>query len=147
MSVFGKLFERDKGIYKLTRHTVRDGIVVLNALEFRENRLGVAELSDGIKIGVLKRGDEFRAFAMQCPHMGGDLSNGKYCIEDRTLHCPWHGYTFEMEDGRMVKNPNVEMMLKARNKTENFDPDAGVTYRIKRYPATVIGPELHIQIG
>jgi nitrite reductase/ring-hydroxylating ferredoxin subunit len=146
MSVFGRLFERDKGIYKLTPHAVRDGVAVLNALEVKENRLGVVELPDGIKIGVIKRGGDFRVFGLQCPHMGGDLSGGRYCSEDRTLQCPWHGYVFELQNGRMINNPNVEMMQKARIKTKHFDPDAGVTYHMRRYPATVVGSELDVQI-
>jgi len=74
--------------------------------------LGDSELSDGghRKVGVAevsvllhRSGADIHALDSVCSHMGGPLDKGK--IADGCVTCPWHGSTFRLEDGSIVRGP------------------------------------------
>lgn len=74
--------------------------------------LGEAELSDGghrkvdvagISVLLHRSGSEIRALDSVCSHMGGPLEEGE--IVDGCVVCPWHGSTFRLEDGSIVRGP------------------------------------------
>ncbi len=69
---------------------------------------------DGLKSGTMKRvfaegheilltrvGDKYYATHNQCPHMKGDLSQGK--LEGTIVTCPVHGSQFYVSDGQVVR--------------------------------------------
>lgn len=54
---------------------------------------------------VVREGGEVFALADVCAHLGGPLSEGE--IRDGCVRCPWHGSTFELADGRVVRGPSA----------------------------------------
>lgn len=48
-------------------------------------------------------GGEIKAYAGRCTHRGGPLHEGK--VVDGCIVCPWHGSTFDVEDGSVVHGP------------------------------------------
>lgn len=47
---------------------------------------------------------EFFATSSKCRHLGADLAKGSI-DDDGCLVCPWHGATYDVTTGRMVKGP------------------------------------------
>lgn len=41
-----------------------------------------------------------------CPHQGGPLGQG--VLEGTTITCPWHGWQFNVTDGKNLLNPGIE---------------------------------------
>ncbi len=73
----------------------------------------VKELKDGamrmVMVGgrevlVAKVGDKFYAVQNRCPHMGGNLSQGK--LEGTIVTCPRHASQFDLRDGRVIRWTN-----------------------------------------
>jgi len=53
-----------------------------------------------------------------CPHAGGDLSDGY--LQDSRIHCPWHGWSFNLTDGKSPLYPNMGIQsypVRLRNNT------------------------------
>jgi nitrite reductase/ring-hydroxylating ferredoxin subunit/uncharacterized membrane protein len=72
----------------------------------------LADLQDGMPLRVetddapvmlLRQGDDIRAIAATCPHLGGPLDEGK--IEGETVACPWHNSVFSLVDGSVLHGP------------------------------------------
>lgn len=71
-----------------------------------------SDLSDGAGLAV-KAGDkaialfrvEGRCYAIDnaCPHRGGPLAEGD--VEGHTVHCPWHGWTWDVRTGLNPRQP------------------------------------------
>ncbi|WP_433135844.1 Rieske 2Fe-2S domain-containing protein [Actinomadura nitritigenes] len=54
----------------------------------------------GEKIVLIRDGGTVRALHDRCPHRGVPLSLGRRQF-DGTISCPYHGWTFDLEDGRL----------------------------------------------
>lgn len=76
--------------------------------------LPYAELTEGrlhrVRAGgadvVLHReagSDHVKALAATCSHLGGPLDEGT--VSDGCVTCPWHGSTFALDDGDIVRGP------------------------------------------
>ena len=89
------------------------------------------------RIGVFFLEEKYVAFDMQCPHLGGDLSSGKYQADEHSITCPWHGYEFDLKEGEFLNNPNEEAMCVARVKSNYFDPDILFSGKLKSVNLTV----------
>jgi len=70
----------------------------------------VGELEDGAmkvvnaagrEVLLARVGDKYYAADSHCPHMGGELSQGK--LEGTVVTCPRHGSQFDLSDGRVVR--------------------------------------------
>jgi len=57
--------------------------------------------ADGHEILLARVGDKYYATDNQCPHMKGDLSQGK--LEGTIVTCPVHGSQFYVSDGALVR--------------------------------------------
>lgn len=57
----------------------------------------------GITVLLHRSGDRVQALDALCSHMGGPLGEGK--VEDGCVTCPWHGSTFRLTDGTVVRGP------------------------------------------
>jgi len=55
----------------------------------------------GREILLAKVGDKYYAVDGRCPHMKGDLSQGK--LEGTVITCPLHGSQFDISNGRVVR--------------------------------------------
>ena len=76
----------------------------------RETEVGSApELVPGVVRGagryaVGNANGELFAVTRRCRHMGSDLANGSIDPEG-CLVCPWHGASYDVATGRMVRGP------------------------------------------
>jgi nitrite reductase/ring-hydroxylating ferredoxin subunit/uncharacterized membrane protein len=52
---------------------------------------------------LVRDGGGLRALASTCSHAGGPLDEGEFT--DGCVICPWHGSTFRLEDGSVVRGP------------------------------------------
>jgi len=57
--------------------------------------------AEGHEILLARVGDKYYAADNQCPHMKGDLSQGK--LEGTIVTCPVHGSQFYISDGQVVR--------------------------------------------
>jgi 3-phenylpropionate/trans-cinnamate dioxygenase ferredoxin component len=55
----------------------------------------------GREIILARIGDKYYAVDGRCPHMKGDLSQGK--LEGTVVTCPRHGSQFDISNGRVVR--------------------------------------------
>jgi 3-phenylpropionate/trans-cinnamate dioxygenase ferredoxin component len=58
-------------------------------------------LVQGERILLARTGSNYYAADNRCPHMGGQLSQGK--LEGTIVTCPLHGSQFDLTDGRVVR--------------------------------------------
>jgi len=56
---------------------------------------------DGREILLARADDQYYATDNRCPHMGGNLSQGK--LEGTVVTCPRHNSQFDLKDGRVVR--------------------------------------------
>ena len=75
---------------------------------------------EGRSIGVFNVNGSFYAVRNRCPHKGAPLCKGqikglvlgpepyRYTIEreGEILKCPWHGWEFDLTNGRSIYNPH-----------------------------------------
>jgi nitrite reductase/ring-hydroxylating ferredoxin subunit len=75
--------------------------------------------ADGRSIAVFNVGGRLFALRNTCPHQGAELACGTlggtmvpsrpheyvFGLEDRVLRCPWHGWEFDITDGRSLFAP------------------------------------------
>lgn len=103
----------------------------------------VDKLKEGVMVPIKDGGDKKclvtlyegqpKIFEVNCPHMGGDLSNG-LCTKTKIV-CPWHGYSFDKKDGTFSSNPNIGPMSNIRVQSQHFNPDLKINYKlIQRIP-------------
>jgi 3-phenylpropionate/trans-cinnamate dioxygenase ferredoxin subunit len=57
--------------------------------------------AEGREILLAKVGDKYYATDNRCPHMKGDLSQGK--LEGTVVTCPVHGSQFDISYGQVVR--------------------------------------------
>jgi nitrite reductase/ring-hydroxylating ferredoxin subunit/uncharacterized membrane protein len=57
----------------------------------------------GEQVFLLKQDGHISALANHCVHMGGPLNEGE--IDDGIVICPWHGSTFRIADGCVLRGP------------------------------------------
>jgi len=61
---------------------------------------------DGREVAVVNLGDEgFRAVDAVCSHAHYYLDEGEVDVEERTIECPKHGSTFDLETGKPTSLP------------------------------------------
>jgi 3-phenylpropionate/trans-cinnamate dioxygenase ferredoxin subunit len=75
---------------------------------------------DGRAVVVVRKGGEFLAIRDTCPHAGASLSRGcvvgiptpalpgetpGYEREGEVVSCPWHGWAFDLRNGRCLARP------------------------------------------
>jgi 3-phenylpropionate/trans-cinnamate dioxygenase ferredoxin subunit len=58
-------------------------------------------IAEGREILLARVGDKYYATDDRCPHMKGDLSQGK--LEGTVVTCPVHGSQFDVTNGRAVR--------------------------------------------
>jgi 3-phenylpropionate/trans-cinnamate dioxygenase ferredoxin subunit len=60
-----------------------------------------AVIVEGREILLARVGDNYYATDNRCPHMKGDLSQGK--LEGTVVTCPLHGSQFDISNGRVIR--------------------------------------------
>ena len=93
----------------------RERVVVCREEELPPGERRIARV-DGLDVGVFNLGDAVVAYRNLCPHMGAPVCVGRvggttlpsapgdyvYGRHGRILHCPWHGWQFDLERGEAV---------------------------------------------
>lgn len=102
-----------------------------------------------ISIGVFNVGGEFHALRNVCPHQLAPLCLGRVTgttafsapgafhweREGCIIRCPWHGWEFDLRDGRSVFNPH---RLRVRTYPVSVEPGAeDVDPTLDTYPVSV----------
>jgi len=75
---------------------------VAQLADLREGEPHRAEVS-GVRVLLVRQGEEIFAIGEVCSHLGGPLAEGK--VEGGTVQCPWHGSRFCLRDGSVVDGP------------------------------------------
>jgi len=66
----------------------------------------MAELQlDGRQIALANVDGRFYAIDNTCLHRGGPLGQGT--LEGKIVTCPWHGWPYDVTNGKTVMNPAV----------------------------------------
>jgi 3-phenylpropionate/trans-cinnamate dioxygenase ferredoxin component len=54
---------------------------------------------DGLRLAVVRIGDEFYVIGDRCSHEDYSLAEGEIWAEDHEIECPRHGSTFDLRTG------------------------------------------------
>lgn len=80
----------------------REWTAVLDAAELEDGRPRVVRAGDA-EVMLYRDGGRLHALSAHCTHHGGPLSEGTFA--DGCVTCPWHGSTFRLTDGKVVRAP------------------------------------------
>jgi nitrite reductase (NADH) small subunit len=94
-----------------------------------------------VKVVLVRKGDAFYALHDVCPHRMAALSAGgvagtampsevgviRYGREGEIIRCPWHGWEFDLLDGRSLHDPRRE--------------------RVRAYPVSVEDGAVYVYLG
>jgi nitrite reductase/ring-hydroxylating ferredoxin subunit/uncharacterized membrane protein len=75
---------------------------VLAADQLPERQPRLARAGD-VEVVLYRDGGRIHALAARCTHQGGPLHEGTF--HDGCVTCPWHGSTFRLRDGAVVRAP------------------------------------------
>ena len=75
---------------------------VLDAADLGEGAPRVVRAGD-TEVLLYRDGTALHALWASCTHQGGPLGEGEFA--DGCVRCPWHGSTFRLADGKVVRGP------------------------------------------
>lgn len=93
-------------------------IKLANTSDIPEGKSIVVRLSDGIEVALFKVNGKIFALENECPHRGGPLGEGD--LQGHTVACPWHGWRFDIRDGKCKNMPDED----AKSVVITIDQDA-----------------------
>ncbi|MEQ7129370.1 Rieske (2Fe-2S) protein [Actinopolymorpha sp. B11F2] len=90
----------------------------------------------GRSIGVFNIDGDFYALRNTCPHQGAPLCLGSlngttspskpgeyiWSREGEILRCPWHGWEFDVRNGRSIHNPHKTLVRSYEVSVEREEP-------------------------
>lgn len=79
---------------------------------------------DGKTVAVANVGGKLFAINNVCLHRGGPLGQGE--LDGQIVTCPWHGWRYDVTNGKLVTNPAVGVEI---------------------YPIEVRGDDIFVDIG
>lgn len=79
---------------------------------------------DGKTVAVANVGGKLFAINNVCLHRGGPLGQGE--LDGQVVTCPWHGWRYDVTNGKLVTNPAVG---------------------VETYPIEVRGEDIFVDIG
>jgi 3-phenylpropionate/trans-cinnamate dioxygenase ferredoxin subunit len=103
---------------------------------------------EGRSIGVFNVDGRFYALRNACPHQGAPLCLGsiggtmvesqpgeyRWEREGEILRCPWHGWEFDLTDGKSVFNPH---RTRVRSYRVSVRSPEGVDPSVETFPVSV----------
>jgi nitrite reductase/ring-hydroxylating ferredoxin subunit len=69
----------------------------------------IERVVEGQMVALANVSGVFHAIDGLCPHQGGPLGTGALC--GTTLTCPWHGWQFDVVDGRHRLSASVRQAV------------------------------------
>jgi nitrite reductase/ring-hydroxylating ferredoxin subunit/uncharacterized membrane protein len=105
----------------------KDWTAVLDAADLAEGAPRVVR-ADDTDVLLFREGNQVHALWASCTHELGPLAEGRFA--DGCVTCPWHGSTFRLADGKVVRGPAAasQPVYEARvtdGKVEVRTPPAG----------------------
>jgi nitrite reductase/ring-hydroxylating ferredoxin subunit len=55
---------------------------------------------NGLRVALVRVGEQVHALADECRHQGGPLSEGR--LTGARLACPWHGWMYDVRTGQCL---------------------------------------------
>jgi 3-phenylpropionate/trans-cinnamate dioxygenase ferredoxin subunit len=106
---------------------------------------------EGVSLGVFNVGGTFYALRNRCPHQGAPLCRGSlkgtalpsvpgeyvWAREGEILRCPWHGWEFDVTNGRSLFNPHRVRVRAYEVTVESPAPGEEEDPRVETFPVTV----------
>jgi nitrite reductase (NADH) small subunit len=103
---------------------------------------------EGRSVGVFNVGGTYYALRNSCPHQAGPLCQGSvkgmststgpghydYVREGEILRCPWHGWEFDLTNGRSIFNPH---RVRVRSYQVTVEPEDDDDPAVPTYPVTI----------
>jgi 3-phenylpropionate/trans-cinnamate dioxygenase ferredoxin subunit len=77
---------------------VTDNLVLCSVSDLEPDSARRVDI-DGLRIAVVRIGDDWYAIADRCSHADESLSEGDVWAEEREIECPKHGSTFSLLTG------------------------------------------------
>lgn len=78
----------------------------------------------GKEVALANVGGQFHAIDNTCIHRGGPLGEG--LLEGKIVTCPWHGWQYDVDTGKVSQNPSVGVAC---------------------YPVEIRGNEVFVDVG
>jgi nitrite reductase/ring-hydroxylating ferredoxin subunit len=107
----------DEAVLQLAVETYEKSLGIARAIEYKDVRVGhVDEIPEGrrkiiqvadLSIGVFHHKGHWRALHNSCLHRGGPVCTGQ--LQDDTLTCPWHGYQYDVNDGKLLLDNTAKL--------------------------------------
>ncbi len=105
----------------------------------------------GRSVGVFNLHGTFYALRNSCPHKAAPLCKGvlkglvtgpepyQYVIEreGEIICCPWHGWEFDVTNGRSIFNPHRVRVKRYEVVVESGTPEDGEDPSIETYPVSI----------
>ena len=66
---------------------------------------GLEAVADGRIVALFNVAGTLHAVDGVCPHQGGPLGRGE--LDDAVVTCPWHGWQFDVREGRCLTNATI----------------------------------------
>ena len=99
--------------------TYERSLGIARSVEYKEVYVGrVEDIPDGerkiiqvddLSIGVFHHEGTWHALMNSCLHRGGPVCEGP--LKDSILTCPWHGYQYNLPDGRLLLDPSAALPM------------------------------------
>jgi nitrite reductase/ring-hydroxylating ferredoxin subunit len=83
-------------------------VVVGRVEDIPEGERKIIEVDD-LSIGVFHHNEEWYALQNSCLHRGGPVCAGP--LEGETLTCPWHGYQYNLSDGKLLLDQSATLPM------------------------------------
>ncbi len=112
-------------------------VEVIKANDLKDGQMKAVK-AGGQDVLVAKVGGKFYAAESKCPHMGGNLAQGK--LEGTVVTCPLHASQFELKDGSVIRWTNWPGIVVAATKLIRR-PRA-----IKTFPVKVEGDKVLVEV-
>ena len=111
---------RPKGVHLQTVRAGTERVLVCAVHELPPGTRRIVTVG-ARSIGVFNVGGRYYALRNVCPHQGAPLCRGpltgttlpgppgsyRYAREGEILRCPWHGWEFDVTNGRSIFNPHA----------------------------------------
>jgi nitrite reductase/ring-hydroxylating ferredoxin subunit/hemoglobin-like flavoprotein len=81
-------------------------VTIVGAAEIPDGERKIVKI-DGLSIGVFHHKGKWYALRNSCLHRGGPVCTGT--LQDDTLTCPWHGFQYDVTNGRLLVDPNTHL--------------------------------------
>ncbi|OGH56073.1 MAG: hypothetical protein A3G34_13060 [Candidatus Lindowbacteria bacterium RIFCSPLOWO2_12_FULL_62_27] len=81
------------------------GVRIAGKKDVPEGGCIAVDTPDGRAVALFNVAGQIYALDNTCPHAGGPLGEGY--LEDKTVTCPWHGWSFDVTTGECQNNPDA----------------------------------------